>query len=875
MNTATTAKTRRRLAMALGLIICLAVSALATTGALLAAQPSQSNRPAPTGLTVTPGTNAGELNVSWDAHAGETKDYRVSWAPENGNFRTWTNTGWNAYPTDATLTITGLQGGARYKVRVRARFDNGPSSPWSPIKTAAATATPPAADDAEDEDEQERDTRSNHVETPQNLSAQEISWAQATLSWDAPTDSDVTHVRVQRSGGTISEHESVLVGTTTTITQNELAPSNTYTYRVSFGTSETDFGPEAEIQVTTLDIPAPTNLRATTLEHNDVVIAWDNPTNTAGLRVSVERQVTDQNSIPLYVKHYDGIRASHTEQEEVEVVAGEQYTYKVWYRVLDEEGRYHSGDTVNAIDFRLFNVPNPPQLSIADAQATEGQAVTFTITVDRTYSGTISVDYATSIGSNDNAESGDFYPTSGTAMILPNETSTTFSVQTREILPRYEGDETFTVTLSNPVGAEIAQATAKGTIIEDEPLPTVSFAHTATTINNESGRIHNQAVVINITPTSENVFHVTLNFSGTAQAGEDYVALPSQVLIAVAQSVKQVPLQIIDGAVYEDNEEIIIRLVADNQTAQADPDADTLTITIQDDDPPPVLTVTTHPGTEGGQNDGTEPVEGQDFGNVVFCFTLQGAFVPRITAKLETADGHAVRGQDYEFTPANLTFLPDNSTNCVKAKVIDDTEFEGGRTETFTLRVYDANHPVIPGGELHIKGTILDNDQPPEGVDYVPDDTTTASEIAVGESWINLNPFKGRIEHKYDEDWYRTELTKGHCYQIEIRGKSDAELGHPVADDLTLYDPYLNGVHRADGVYLPGTWNDDGGVDNSARHTIRFNKTGTYYLAVTHGSYDNGGTFDVSLINLGKHTKTCTEVDVDNLTYEPGLHDGM
>ena len=182
----------------------------------------------------------------------------------------------------------------------------------------------------------------------------------------------------------------------------------------------------------------------------------------------------------------------------------------------------------------------------------------------------------------------------------------------------------------------------------------------------------------------------------------------------------------------------------------------------------------------------------------------------------------AVAGQDYTAASGTLTFDPGDTREGLSVSILDDDR--GESDEYIDIQFSNAVNVSIPPPVLFSTGDITivddgDNDQPQEGVDYVPDDTSTASEISVGESWINMNPVKGRIEHKYDEDWYRTELTKGYCYQIEIRGKSDAELGHPVADDLTLHDPYLNGVYRDDGVYLPGTSNDDGGVDNSARHT--------------------------------------------------------
>ena len=103
---------------------------------------AQASRPAaPTGVSVTGGGNAGELDVSWDAHPDGAADYRVKWAPANGNFSTWSDTDWNAFPSGTSYTITGLDGGSEYKVQVKARFTGGPGSLWSAILTATATAS--------------------------------------------------------------------------------------------------------------------------------------------------------------------------------------------------------------------------------------------------------------------------------------------------------------------------------------------------------------------------------------------------------------------------------------------------------------------------------------------------------------------------------------------------------------------------------------------------------------------------------------------------------------------------------------------------------------------------------------------------------------
>ena len=75
-------------------------------------------------------TDPGELSVDWDVPGETARDYRVRWAKVGEAFRTWTDLDYNAFPTTASLTISGLDGGSRYKVKVRARYEGG-AGPWT------------------------------------------------------------------------------------------------------------------------------------------------------------------------------------------------------------------------------------------------------------------------------------------------------------------------------------------------------------------------------------------------------------------------------------------------------------------------------------------------------------------------------------------------------------------------------------------------------------------------------------------------------------------------------------------------------------------------------------------------------------------------
>ena len=121
-------------------------------------------------------------------------------------------------------------------------------------------------------------------------------------------------------------------------------------------------------------------------------------------------------------------------------------------------------------------IQGPPGLSVADARVEEnsGDPVAFAVTLGRESVSTVTVDYATSDGTGSNAAvaGADYTETSGTLTFAPGETAHTVSVAVLDD-DHDEGDETFTLTLSNPTGgnAWLADATATGTIENSDPMP--------------------------------------------------------------------------------------------------------------------------------------------------------------------------------------------------------------------------------------------------------------------------------------------------------------------------------------------------------------------------------------------------------------------
>ncbi len=131
--------------------------------------------------------------------------------------------------------------------------------------------------------------------------------------------------------------------------------------------------------------------------------------------------------------------------------------------------------------------PPPPTLSIGDASFAEGSAATpghatFTVTLSAAATSPVTVNFATANGT---ATAGsDYVAQSGALTFAPGETQKTIQIAAIGDAV-VEANEAFTVVLTSPVGATLANGTGAGTITNDDAapppaeLPALSIADTS------------------------------------------------------------------------------------------------------------------------------------------------------------------------------------------------------------------------------------------------------------------------------------------------------------------------------------------------------------------------------------------------------------
>ncbi|MFG1464289.1 Calx-beta domain-containing protein [Xanthobacter sp. DSM 24535] len=372
------------------------------------------------------------------------------------------------------------------------------------------------------------------------------------------------------------------------------------------------------------------------------------------------------------------------------------------------------------------NPSAPPVISIADAEVAEGDTgeahFMFMVTLDKASTTPVTVRYATANGSA--TDGSDYDGDSGTLTFAPGETSQMVHVHVGgDTL--VEGDETFTVTLSDATGATIGDAVATGTILNDDSAPGTPPALTIGDLAIAEGDGAHAHFMFTVTLDKAATGPVSVQYAtgnGTALAGSDYVAGAGTLSFAAGETSKTVHVDIVGDTMVEGNETFSVTLSNPSGATIAD---GTATATILDDDSAPVVVPAVSIGDLSvAEGDGAHA-------HFMFTVTLDTAATSPVSVQYATGNGTAVGGQDYVAGAGTLTFAAGETSKTVHVDIIGDTLVEAN--ETFSVTLSNPSGVTIADGSA--TGTITNDDValPPvgtAGLDYDVRDNWGAGFVA-------------------------------------------------------------------------------------------------------------------------------------------------
>ena len=233
-----------------------------------------------------------------------------------------------------------------------------------------------------------------------------------------------------------------------------------------------------------------------------------------------------------------------------------------------------------------------------------------------------------------------------------------------------EPSETAVVTLVNPIGAGLgAPATHILTITDNDTLPVLTFTTPASSVSESAGVL---SVGVELSAAASSDVTVPLVLSGSATpGGVDLGVLPQPLVIPAGDTIGQFDVTLVDDALYEGDEELIMDLGAvTGATAGAIP---THVLTVVEDDPLPVV-----------QFPAFRTVVEESSGGFNLRLELDTVSGLDVVAPFQVA-GEAAGPGDISY-PAGPAVIPAGSTSVdIPVSVVVDRLPEPGERVLFTL----------------------------------------------------------------------------------------------------------------------------------------------------------------------------------------------
>ena len=363
-------------------------------------------------------------------------------------------------------------------------------------------------------------------------------------------------------------------------------------------------------------------------------------------------------------------------------------TYQITVRVSDDGSPSRSDEQVINV-----TVLDMPQLSIGDVTVTERDTGSFNaqffVTLSAASFRPVTVSYATA---NVTATAGsDYQSRTGTLTFAAGETRKTINIP---ILGdrRDEADETFVVRLSNAVDAIFADNEAVGTILDNDPLPTLSLTRATATEGDANPVTANVSVRLSAASDRSVIVNFT-TVDETATAGNDYAATSGTLTFAPGETTKTIPVTIIPDLLDEANETFAVQI---SDATNATLPTLNVRVTINDNDPAPVMSISNASIQEG--TSGTR--------ELIFTVSLSAASGRPVTVRYSTSNGTARSGVDYQAATGTVTFAAGETSQTIRITLLSDALFEAD--ETFFVRLTSPVNATL--GTARGTGTIINDD---------------------------------------------------------------------------------------------------------------------------------------------------------------------
>ena len=647
--------------------------------------------PAKPVLTATAGD--GQVTLGWQLQPGiAIATWTYQYSSDGGS--TW---GASQTVTGASATstvVTGLENDTEYTFRMFAAVGPGAQSAWSDFVKATPQPPAPAA--------------------PTNFSASPGN-ARVELTWDDPEDASISvwQLRYGKQGETWGSWTPISGSdaSTTSHAVTSLDNGSTYRFRIRAKNSGGLGAPSPVATATPLVLVKP----AVTATAGDgrVTLSWP---SQPGSGVTAWGYQSSSDGGTSWTSTQTVTGGGTTSTVVSGLTNGTEYTFRMFARAGSAQSSW--SDHVKA-------TPIPPALSIADVTAAEDGTFAFTVTAAPAPASGISFKYTVTAASGDTATAGaDFtaVTTATSATIAANASSATITVSvTDDALD--EPDETFTVTLSEPSsGVTLGDATATGTITDNDDPPALSIAAPAAVTEGDSGSAD---MVFAVTLGATSGRRVTVDYAvdsgaSTATSGTDFTALAAGTLTFAAGSTgaalaKTVTVAVTGDESDETDETVVLKL--SDAVGATLPDPATASGAIEDDDASPVLaSLTAQTVTAGEDVDITASATDGDGDAVTYAWTRKaGETTPAIP------NGTALNAAQLTFTTTapgtytmTVTASDGNGNTDTKDVVLTVTQ---PAPAALTISVADASVMEGDSGETDMNFTVTLSGSPSHQVE--------------------------------------------------------------------------------------------------------------------------------------------------------------